>query len=156
MPGSAEIGTNLVDSLLEVVDDLRDGLHTSMGVRHWRVYVQRRAWDGGEIGEGVRTITEVEITPQPLVSTDLRHQLTPAGLMEAGSIALSEVSLTYTEAELTGDPVGEAEEWVYVLRDAHGQEMADRYFTIAAPPMPDRIDTIGWVIRLRPAQLEDC
>jgi hypothetical protein len=155
MPGTAVPGANLVDSLLDVVDDLRDGLHTSMGVRHWRVFVQRRAWDGGEVGEGVLTTTETEITPQPLVTTDLRNELTPAGIREAGSVMLSEVSLTYTEAELTGNPAVN-EEWVYVLREAHGQLMEDRFYSLAAPPMPDRIETIGWILKLRPALVEDC
>lgn len=156
MPGSADIGTNLVDSLLTVVDDLRDSLHTDMGVRHWRVFTQRRSWDGGEVGEGVMTTVEVEITPQPLVSTDLRNELTPQGIREAGGVMLSEVSLTYTEAELVGVDVMAHEQWLYVLREAHGQEMRDRFYSLSAPPMPDRISTIGWVVKLRPALVEDC
>jgi hypothetical protein len=156
MPGSASIGTNLVDSLLEVVDDLRDGLHTDMGVRQWRVYTRRRTWSGPRRGEGAKTDVDIQIEPQPFVSYDLRYELDAAGIDERGEVTLTEVSLTYTEAELTGRPLLDNEEWYFILRDAHGQEMADRWFVVAAPPSPDRVSTIGWVVRLRRVDVEDC
>lgn len=156
MPGSATIGTNLVDSLLGVVDDLRSSLHGDMGVRQWRVYTVRRVWTGDEPGDGTYTDTETEITPQPLVSYDLRNALTMAGLVEAGEIWLSEVSLTYTEAELTGRPLGASEQWFYKLTDAHGQGMEPRYYGLKDPPSPDRINTIGWKVKLIRQVVEDC
>lgn len=155
MPGSAIIGTNLVDSLLEVVDDLREDLHASMGVRQWRVYTVRRRW-AVEIGDGPYTDTVIEITPAPLVSYDLKNEVTPAGLDDGGEVTLSEISLTYTEAELTGRPLGDNEQWYYRLDDAHGQAMPARYFGMVGPPKPDRISTIGWVLTLVRQNIEDC
>jgi hypothetical protein len=155
MPGSATIGTNLVDSLLGVVDDLRSSLHADMGVRQWRVYTVRRVW-ATEVGDGSFMDTLVEITPSPLVSYDLVNELTPAGLDERGNVRLSEVSLTYTEDELLGRPLGALEQWYYLLRDAHGQGLADRYFGVSGPPKPDRISTIGWVVQLVRQNVEGC
>jgi hypothetical protein len=158
MPGSATIEDNLVDSLLSVVDDLRGELHPAMGVRHWRVYTVLRTWSGSEIGDGDPSDTLTEILPQPLVSWDLRNELTLGGLDEKGSITLSEVSLTYTEAELTGPnhALEDNQQWLYLLREAHGQAMEDRWFGIQDPPWPDRINTIGWIVRLKRQRVEDC
>jgi len=157
MSGSATIGDNLVDSLLSVVDDLRDSLHRDMGVRQWRLIVQRRIWDGGRRGEGEYTTAETEILPQPLImDPQLRYTLTVAGLDEDGVIACTEISLTYIEAELTGRPILDNEDIIYVLRDAHGQGIPDRFYTLNAPPYPDRIDTIGWVVQLRRVDVDEC
>lgn len=155
MPGTATIGSNLVDSLLEMVDDLRGSLHADMGVRHWRVFRVVRSWDGGRRGEGARTVAELEITPQPLVTYDLRNEVTAQGVDEGGYVHLTEVSLTYTEAELY-PRVAPHQELLYCLREAHGQATADRLFTVASPPAPDRVDTIGWVLKLARADVEDC
>ena len=156
MPGSATIGDNLVDSLLEVVDDLRGDLHPAMGVRQWRVYTVLRTWSGTEVGDGTKTDTETQILPQPLVSYDLANKLTPGGVDDDGIVTLSEISLTYTEAELVGPTLAANQEWFFVLRDAHGQGMPDRYFGVKDPPKPDRIQTIGWIVRLIRQNVEDC
>ena len=166
MAGSATIGTNLVDSLLSVVDDLRGSLHPDMGVRQWRVFRRTRTWSGARRGAGTFTDVDFEILPQPLVRVDansaqtdkLRYELQQAGLNEEGGVALSEISLTYTEDELTGRPIADNAEVFYVLRDAHGQEIRDRYYTLAEPPMPDRVKTIGWLMKLTIADTldEDC
>ncbi len=155
MPGSATIGTNLVDSLLGMVDELRGDLHTAMGVRQWRVFRVTKTWTGPRRGEGTASTVELEITPSPLVSQDLRNQLTPQGLDEAGALYVSEVSLTYTEDELA--PVATAlQEILYVLRDAHGQSIQDRTFYLTAPPLPDRTDSIGWILKMARISVEDC
>ncbi len=156
MPGNATIGSNLVDSLLGMVDDLRGSLNPDMGVRQWRVYVVRRAWDGGRVGDGAYVDTETELLPQPLVTDyNLFYSLIGAGLVEEGNIVLTEVSLTYTEDELQPAPAA-GEEIMYVLRDAHGQSIAPRYFVIMAPPQPDRTNTIGWIVRLKHVQMDGC
>lgn len=156
MPGSAALGTNLVDSLLSVVDDLRGSLHPDMGVRQWRVFVVRRVFASGVVNEGSSVDNLTEILPQPLVSDyGLKYELTPAGLDEGGEIALSEVSLTYTEDEL--DPSGVAgTQVIYLLRDAHGQSIKDRYYVLISPPKPDRVNTIGWMLRLRLLSEDGC
>ncbi len=156
MPGSATIGTNLVDSLLGMVDDLRGSLNPDMGVRQWRVYVVRRVWSDGRVGEGTPADTLTELTPQPLIqSYNLFYEISPAGLDESGTVIASEVSLTYTEDELQPSP-GVGEEILYLLRDAHGQSIADRYFVLSAPPEPDRTNTIGWILKLKEIQVDGC
>lgn len=163
MGGSAVLGTNLVDSLIpDVVDGLRGDLHPDFGVRQWRVYLAKRNWPSGRIGEGTpASWVETEITPQPLVKyqsergagSDIEFTYDACGLEVSGEITLYEVSLTYTEPELLGIPISDSQQFAYVLRDAHGQSMIPRYYIVAAPPYPDRIQDIGWRIRLRAASL---
>lgn len=154
MPGTAVIGSNLVDSLLSVVDGLRSELYPAFGVRAFRVYTVRRTWSGRIPGEGTVTEVEAEITPQPLVavwSGGLRRELEPCGIDEHGEIVLTEVSLTYTDAELTGGDLPKNVQWFWRLREAHGQATQLRDFLIHKPPYPDRIKDIGWVVWLRRA-----
>lgn len=161
MPGSAVLGSNLVDELIgDVVDELRGELHPEFGVRQWRVYHARRTWPSGRIGEDdpAPAWVETEITPQPLVVYESYQGAQPdiafqygdgCGLEIMGEITLYEVSLTYTEPELLGYPIPAGTEFTYVLRDAYGQSLIPRHYVVAAPPYPDRIETLGWRIRLR-------
>jgi hypothetical protein len=156
VPGSATIGSNLVDSLLSTVDDLRGSLNTDMGTRQWRVYVQRRTYASGVVGSGAWTATEIELTPAPLVAPDDRtFNDSPGGRDEGGFVTLSEVSLTYTEDELN-PPYILGSEIFYRLAEAHGQSQADRLFQLADPPKADRVETIGWIIRLREVNVDGC
>lgn len=156
MPGSATLGSNLVDSLLGTVDDLRGSLNTDMGTRQWRVYVVRRQWTGPNRGEGTYSDVLTELTPQPLVDpNELFFSAQSAGLEIDGNVTISEVSLTYKEAELNPYPAAN-EEILYLLADAHGQEMANLYFTLAEPPKPDRVRTIGWIIKLKSVVVDGC
>lgn len=127
-----------------------------MGVRQWRVFTVRRTYTSGTVGEGSFVDTEVEILPQPLVaSNDLLSQPIPAGLDEMGTITLTEVSLTYTEPELKLPFVAGSEAF-YVLRDAHGQLIAPRYYQLMEPPKPDRVKTIGWILKLKLVTMDGC
>lgn len=155
MPGSATLGTNLVDELVgDVVDSLRDDLHTEFGVRAFRVYTVRRAWTGRRVGEGRKTDVVTEITPQPAVHRwdGFELELAQCGLDEIGEVRLSEVSLTYTYDELTGGALPDNVQWFIRLSEAHGQLNPDRYFVFTRPPYPDREKTLGWVLWLRASE----
>ena len=158
MGGSSILGDNLVDSLIpDVVDGLREDLHPQFGVRQFSVFTVTRKCASGYIGDGEFTDTEVEIRPQPLVEPyRTRFELQPCGLDEAGMVTLREVSLTYTEAELTGSigvgaDLAADEQFLYKLTDAHGQGIADSYWVLAQRPFPDRIEDIGWSVILKRA-----
>ncbi len=108
MAGSAILGNNLVDSLVPgVIDGIRDALHPDLGVRHYRVYAVTRTYVG-EFGSDDYSDVEVEFEPQPLVepypraNTGIHYELEPCGLDEAGLVVIKEISLTYTEHEVSG------------------------------------------------------
>lgn len=155
MPGNAILGSNLVDGLLGTVDDLRDSLHTEFGVRQFRVYTVQRTYTSGVIGDGDYVDVVNELTPQPLVESWLRNMsglgqnLEPCGIEESGFVTLREISLTYTEDELTGGgALAAGVDWFIRIDDGHGQDIMSRRFQVNRPPFPDRIKDIGWTMEL--------
>lgn len=155
MAGNATLGGSLVDSLVEVVDGLRDALHPAFGVRQYRAFVVTRTWDGGRIGDGLATDEEIEIEPRPRCrEPGDGYRLDHAGRAEAFDLVLEEVSLTYTEAELGGGTIAAGVEVFWRIEDAEGQEIAPRFFVLAAPPTPDRESSIGWSCKLRRVRRE--
>jgi hypothetical protein len=153
MPGSALLDPqNLVDDLLSVIDDVRGDLHPALGVRQFRVFTVLRTWSGEERGDGTFNEVETELTPQPLVEAFKRvDRLEPSGLDEADVVRVSELSLTYTEAEITGPGRQRTEEWLIRIKDAYGQGIRVRDFVLEGSPWPDRTKTIGWTFNLQRA-----
>lgn len=151
MPGSATLGSNLVDELLELADDLREDLSVGFGTRPYRVWTVQRVYPSGTIGDGDYTDTETEITPRPRVLpwlSSVQRTLEPCGIDETGTVELREVSLTYTYDELTGGDLAAGTDWFIKLTEGESQEQPARYFTINKPPFPDREKDIGWRIEL--------
>lgn len=146
----------LVDSLVaDVIDGLREDLHPQFGVRAYRVYRVIRSWSGVVVGEGTPSDVAGELRPQPLVWTwetianGLRYKQAACGIHELGAVKLTEVSLTYSEADLTGQPLRDNQELLFAIGDAHGQGTTVRLFTHDKPPYIDRIKDMGWVMFLR-------
>lgn len=158
MSGSAVLDTTLVDSLLPVVDVLRD-LNRTFGTRSWQVFTVKRTWSGARRGEGTSADVETEITPQPMVVDKRGRVLDPAGMHEENSVQLREVSLTYTETELLGYVGGDVPanvDWLYKLVGTHGQLQVTRYFEVGKqPPVADREKSIGWIVTLERAEGAD-
>jgi len=134
--------------MVSVVDDIRRDINADMGVRQFRVYaVTRNNVDFPSFD------TVLEIEPPPLVKpykTNL--MLEPCGIDEAGRIAVTEVSLTYTEAELTGFGLGEGKDFYIRIDDAQGQLIEQTYWRHAKRPYPDRHNANPeWHLELEPA-----
>lgn len=155
MAGSATLDSSvLVDGLLGAVDELRD-LGRRFGVRPFSFHRVIRTWSGASIGEGSFTDVLTEITPRPIVhpfTETMGGKLEPCGLMEAGLVKLTEVSLTYTYGELTGTGLAANQEHLLLLREGYGQGQPDRWFRNDRPPFPDREEDFGWVMWLRVQQ----
>ena len=148
--GTATLGTNLVDELVAVADELREDLHADMGVRQFRCYGVRGAWSGTYHGEGSHAITEIrEFIPSPRVTLADKHDLTPGGLLATGTCKLEELSLTYTQSQIMGEPVAANGDWHIVLVDGLGQGVSRRVFLPQDHPTTDRENNIGWEVVLR-------
>lgn len=143
----------LVDSLVsDVIDGLREDLHPQFGVRAYRVYVVRRTWTGRTVGQGQFSDVALELRPQPRVKVwdGLKYTAEPCGIEEMGDVQLSEVSLTYTERQLTGGgQLAMSEELLIGIAEAHGQGTRRRVYTHAKPPFIDREKEMGWKVWLR-------
>lgn len=143
---------NLVDDLLPVVDELRGDLHPVFGSREYKVFIVRRTWSGFSRGDGQKTEAKVEIFPPPLVThkEGLHYALTEEGKFEEGTLIISEISLAnYQEDDLTGGDIPANQEFFWVLQDAWGQGIRSRAYVLQAPPQPDRLKSIGWIVKLR-------
>lgn len=159
MPSSI-IGTNLIDSLIEVVDSIRSSLHPDLGVRQYNVTLVKRTWSGGSVGDGTAEFdSQTVMDPQPLVLWEGRdYRLSPSagcGLVDAGNCTLKEVSLTFTESELLGLGLTAGQEFYYRISDAHGQGIATTYWIPTGPPIPDRESDIGWIVSLRRFEVDE-
>lgn len=142
----------LVDSLVpSVIDGLRETLHPAFGVRAYRVYRVVRTWGGRVVGEGTSTDSAHELRPQPRVNhfNGVKYVQATCGIRELGDVMLTEVSLTYTDAQLTGQPLTARQDLFYVLGEAHGQASPLRLWALTAPPFIDRERDMGWVLHLR-------
>ena len=157
MAGTAVLDPDvLVDSLIEdVIDSLRGELHPEFGVRAYRVFTVLRTWSGGAVGRGSKTDTEVELLPQPRVDVwdGRKFEMATCGLDEGGDVRLSEVSLTYTHAELTrglgsGTTLAANQQWLYRIAEANGQAQPSTYWVLSKSPFVDREKTLGWIVWL--------
>jgi hypothetical protein len=148
--GAASLGDNLVDDLVPVADELRDELHIEFGVRQYRCFGIRETWSGATVGVGAHAVTQVnEFLPSPNVELNDKHDLTPGGLLASGTCKLTEVSLTYTQNQIMGEPMAANEAWHIVLADGIGQEISRKIFIPQDHPTTDRDGNVGWEVILR-------
>lgn len=152
---NATLDTSLVDDLIGTVDSLRADLLPAFGIRAHAVYLVRRTWSGDERGDGTATDVTTEMSPPPLIvdaaprTSEERYELKSHGRDPEGEAVASEISLTYTEAELTGGTLPANVEYLWKVVDAHGQQQSTRWFVVAAPPRVDREQSIGWSVTLK-------
>jgi hypothetical protein len=156
------LGPNLLDNLIgSVVDPLRAQLYPLLGNKQHQVHLVRRTWSGGARGSGTATVTvDVTITPAPAVQFEndeqaQHYELEGSGRSEEGHAVVSEVSLQYTEADLTGGAIAVGDEFYYRIVDGQGQSIQNRYYVLDRPPVPDREKTIGWMLWLRRVQVDE-
>lgn len=141
----------LVDSLVPgVIDALRDSLNPQFGIRAYRTYRVIRTWTGAEPGSGSYTDDAGELRPQPRVWVwdGFKFNQEPIGLQSVGRVRLTEVSLTYAEPDLTGQPLTNNQELLIAIGDANGQGSSTNLFTHVQPPYIDREKDMGWVLNL--------
>jgi hypothetical protein len=99
-----DLGLLFAQDMIEVADEIRQ-LNTDFGLRPYRVFLVHQQWTGPARGMGEpREISRVELLPTPEVAdmTATGRSLHAIGLVEDGSLKLSEISARYTEDELLG------------------------------------------------------
>lgn len=152
LTGTAALDENvLVDSLVpDVIDGLRDELNPEFGIRSYKVYRVIRTWSGTQPGDGTPTDVAGELRPQPRVKfwDGFRFQEDPSGLNSNGRVQLTEVSLSYSESDLTGNPLSLNQELLIAIGDGNGQGSTIGLFTHNQPPFVDREKDLGWVVNL--------
>lgn len=146
-----------IERVAPCIDMVRD-IQTKLGLRQYVVSLVRTRWTGGERGDGVEQVVSTEpLLPVPKVQelVALSATNTNVGEQEFGSLTVSEISIRYTEAQLTGAPVGVDENFYWEIEFVGGQQPAQRKrrFTVNAPPSQNP-ENFEWTIKLARA-LED-
>lgn len=130
------------DALPSIIDDVRSTVHEALGSRTYKVEIVTRRWSSGARGVGTASEHVLELKPRPLVSRISRDRLGPAGREEAGDLRLTEVSLTYSAAELQ-PTVEPGMEVAYRVTDTGGQNQKPIFCVLAADPVSRRGDRKG-------------
>lgn len=146
----------IVDSLVPVVDSLRTVLYPLAGVRQFTLAFVTRTWDGEAIGEGRYTDSVVVANTQCRVDAwELQFKQEACGQMESGTVSLSEISLQYSWADVTGGELNARQQFFVRLSEAHGQAQPVRYFVHKVAPLDDREHGIGWKFVLELVHVPD-
>lgn len=152
---------NLIDRLITRVDRIRQRINvTSVGVRRFKLYRVVRTWSGGEVGDGTSSSAVLEITPAPAITLGKAPDpLNGRGRVEVGSMVASEVSLSYTEAQLM-PALTAGQELYYRLVEANpAQAYHTTYWVLSGNPEADRCETpagnIQWILSFRRAEISE-
>jgi len=126
------------DDMVAIADAGR-GIAEDLGLRLKTVVVRTRTWDGGEVGRGSASDSDLTLDPVPKARPPSPRELaTPGGVYEDGDRVVDKISATYTEAQLSGRPIA-ADTEVYWLVDG------DPYRLVREPPE----GFLGWKVHLR-------
>ncbi len=150
---ASTLDTSIIDSLVPVIDTIRAAVHGAVGDHQYTVAVVTRTWPSGRRGDpssGLPVDSTLTLTPSPRVrfTKGLEFVMEAAGRREDGPCRLEEVSLAFSEDQLSPVGLTAGQEFYYVLTDAKGQNIAPRYYSVDGPLIADREETIGWVINL--------
>ena len=136
---------NLVDKLITKVDNLRQTFADKFGLPNFDLYRVVRTWSGTEIGDGTATSVVTKITPTPKVTFRGGEQLMSAGREENRTMRAENISLTYTENYLQGDPKAPGVEVFYKLVERNGQAADTTTWILSSVPDAKR-SQVGWVL----------
>lgn len=145
----------MADCLVSVADDIRGAVHGALGTRPYAVATVLRVWSGSRRGEGIPQLTVTAIEPTPMVEALGANIHRPTGQDEEGEIMVSEISQTYTEAELyhRQGPLRDNEEFYWRIQEGHGLGASTRWYIPSSPPKARRgdmgSDEADWTIELR-------
>lgn len=129
---------SLRDDLVPVVDDVREMID-DLGLRLHTVQTRRITWSGGAPGLGDATVTDVALSPAPKVrNPSPRERVAEPGRFEEGDRLVEKISATYTEADLDGGAIADAEEFYWLID-------GDPYRVVGKPL--ERF--LGWTVQLR-------
>lgn len=137
--------TNLVDKLVPKVDSLRQTFADKFGLPAYDLYQIVRTWDGGEVGAGNVSSVITKITPTPKVMFKGGEQLIGGGREENRTMQAMNISLTYTENFLQGDPKAPGVEVFFKLVERNGQGADTTYWILSGVPQAQR-NKLGWLL----------
>ncbi len=140
---------NLIDKLISKVDTIRQRAADRFGLPAYDLYRVYRTWSNGEVGNGTPTDVNTVIYPTPRIELTGSQRLEIHGRVDDRKMRASEVSLTYTENYLQGDPKAAGEECFYMLVERNAQGADTTFWQLTTVPKAMR-DEINWVLEFQP------
>jgi hypothetical protein len=125
---------NLIDKLINKVDAVRQKAADRFGLPAHNVYRVVRTYASGRIGDGSFTDQEDLIYPTPAVKFTGSDQFEHGGRFDNRNLTITEVSLTYQENWLQGDPKSPGQEVFYKLVERNGQGADTTYWILTGVP----------------------
>lgn len=140
---------NLIDKLISKVDLVRQKAANKFGLPAHNMYRVFRTWSGGELGSGTPSDVVTLITPTPKIEFTGMDNLSVYGREDERRMKATEVSLTFTENYLQGDPKVAGQECFYKLVERNGQGADTTYWQLDRVPLVVR-DQIYWELHFLP------
>lgn len=140
---------NLIDKLINKVDLVRQKAADKFGLPAHDMYRVIRTWSGGELNSGTATDEETLIQPTPSVTFTGKLELDKHGLVDRRTMKATEISLTYTENFLQGDPKVAGQECFYKLVERNSQGADTTYWVLRNIPRCKR-EEICWELEFGP------
>ncbi len=138
---------NLIDRLISKVDTLRQKAADKFGLPPFDMYHVSRTYTSGIIGDGAFTDVETLLSPPPMLKFAGGDQLERGGRSDDRTLTATEVSLTYTENWLQGQPRVAGVETFFKLVERNSTTEADTtYWQLSAVPEAMR-DEICWILK---------
>src|SRR4051812_14282937 len=129
---------NLVDKLISKVDGLRQTFADKFGLPCFDSYQIVRTWSGGEVGAGTPSSVVTKINPTPTVKLSGGDKLLNVGRKDDRTMQAYNLSLTYTENFLQGDPKAAGVEVFFKLVERNGQAADTTYWILKGTPQAQR------------------
>lgn len=138
---------NLIDKLINKVDTVRQKAADRFGLPAHDVYRVVRTYTGGVIGDGAYTDQTDIIYPTPAVKFTGQDTFENGGRFDNRSVTLTEVSLTYQENWLQGDPKSPGQECFYKLVERNSQGADTTYWILTSVPEVVRGE-VYWMLKM--------
>lgn len=140
---------NLIDKLIPKVDLLRQKAADKFGLPPFNMYRVIRTYASGIIGDGSYTEAETLLSPPPMISFSGGDRLERGGRHDQRTMKATEVSLSYTEDWLQGEPLAAGQMIYYKLVDRNSTTAQDTT-TWQLDRVPEQVrDQIYWELSFR-------
>lgn len=140
---------NLIDKLITKVDLLRQKAADKFGLPAFDMYRIVRTYTSGIIGDGSYTEASTLLSPPPMVKFTGAEILEHGGKRDHRKMVATEVSLSYAENWLQGEPLSPGQVCYYKLVERNSTTAADTTtWVLEAIPETQR-DQICWELKFR-------
>lgn len=140
---------NLIDKLIPKVDLLRQKAADKFGLPPFDMYRVIRTYASGIIGDGAYTEVLTKLSPPPMIKFSGEDELERGGRHDLRKMKATEVSLSYTENWLQGEPLASGDMIYYKLVDRNSTTFQDDTTWVLDRVPEQARDQIYWELNFK-------